>query len=114
MNISPNNVVCFVADFRYLIKNFSRIYKELREIGKYQGDILIITSLLTPTFLIKEIRKKNNVKIFRFRKVRFIVLVRDPRQIYNSRKLASKKNSPAFTGADNLFEFAFQNKICKT
>jgi hypothetical protein len=71
MNISPNNVVCFVADFRYLIKNFSRIYKELREIGKYQGDILIITSLLTPTFLIKEIRKKNNVKIFRFRKVRF-------------------------------------------
>ena len=59
MNDSSKIAVCFVADFKYLFKNFTRIHQELREIGKYEGEILIITNLLTPTFLIKKIRRKN-------------------------------------------------------
>lgn len=64
-------VVAFVADFRYLYKNFPRIFKELREVGKYNGEILIITSFLTPTFLIKEINKSNKVSVLKFKKLKF-------------------------------------------
>ncbi len=67
----PKTAICFVADFRYLYKNFKRINNELRTKGNYKGEILIITSVFAPTFLIKEIRKSKNVKIFRFRKIKF-------------------------------------------
>lgn len=71
MNPSSKEAVCFVADFRYLYKNFTRVYKELREKGKYKGDILIITNLLTPAFLINKVRKKNKVYIYRFKNIKF-------------------------------------------
>ena len=50
MNDSLKIAVCFVADFKYLYKNFERVYSELREIGNYQGEILVITNFLAPTF----------------------------------------------------------------
>jgi len=71
MNDSLKIAVCFVADFRYLYKNFERIYSELREIGNYQGEILVITSFLAPTFLIKKVRNKNKVTVYRFKKIKF-------------------------------------------
>tara|TARA_Y100000389_G_scaffold92538_1_gene89270 strand:- start:24665 stop:25447 length:783 start_codon:yes stop_codon:yes gene_type:complete len=67
----PETAVCFVSDFRYLYKNFKRIYRELRLNGKYQGEILIITHILSPTFFIRQISKKNGVKVLRFRKLKF-------------------------------------------
>lgn len=71
MENSSKTVICFVANFKYLFKNFPRIYEELRNKGNYKGEILIITSLLAPTFLIKEIRNKYGVKIMRFPKIKF-------------------------------------------
>ncbi len=71
MNDSSKIAVCFVADFKYLLKNFTRIYQELREIGKYEGEILIITNLLTPTFLIKKIRRRNKIAIYRYNNIKF-------------------------------------------
>ncbi len=68
---NPKTAVCFVADFRYLYKNFKRINNELRTKGNYKGEILIITSIFAPTFLIKDIRKFKNVKILRFKKIKF-------------------------------------------
>ena len=67
----PRTAVCFVADFKYLYKNFKRINNELRTKGNYKGEVLIITSIFAPTFLIKEIRKYKNVQVIRFRKIKF-------------------------------------------
>jgi hypothetical protein len=64
-------VVCFVANFKYLYKHFPRIYQQLRVNGNYENQILIITTLLSPTFLIKYINKKNKIKILRFKKIKF-------------------------------------------
>ena len=71
MNDTSKTVVCFVADFKYLYKHFSRIYEQLRNKGNYKGEILIITNQLTPTFLIKQIRQRFGVTVIRFRKLNF-------------------------------------------
>ena len=71
MNKFSNTAVCFVADFKYLYKNFSRIYNQLRTNGKYRDDIVIITNFFSPTFLINDIRKKNGVSVLRFKKIKY-------------------------------------------
>ena len=71
MNASTKIAVCFVADFKYLFKNFNRVYRELRGTGNYQGEILVITSFLAPTFLIKKLRRKNKAVVYRFKKIKF-------------------------------------------
>lgn len=70
MKTESKTVICFVGNFKYLYKNFSRIFNELTINGNYKGDILIITSLFAPTILIKETRGKN-VHILRFKKIKF-------------------------------------------
>jgi len=70
MKTKSDTVVSFVGNFKYLYKNFSRIYSELTTNGNYKGDILIITSLFAPTLLIKELRRKN-IHILRFKKIKF-------------------------------------------
>ena len=71
MRDNSNLAICVVADFRYLYKNFSRIYEQLRTNGKYSGDILVITSILCPSFLIKGISQKNRITVIRFKKLKF-------------------------------------------
>lgn len=72
MNASDaQKVVVVVSDFKFLNRNFNNLYYQLRVNGKYQGEVLVITSKLTPTFLIKSIRKKHNVKVARFKKIKF-------------------------------------------
>lgn len=63
--------IAVVSNFKFLRNNFDNLYFQLRTFGKYQGEILIITSKLTPTFFIRSIRKKNNIKILRFKKINF-------------------------------------------
>jgi hypothetical protein len=64
-------IVATVADFKYLRKNVDRFIFELRNEGKFNGNLLIITSVFTPTFLIRSIRKDKNIIVKRFRKIRF-------------------------------------------
>lgn len=64
-------VVCFVANFKYLYKNFPRLYQQLRTNGNYKDEVLVITTLTSPTFLIKYLNKKNNVTTLRFKKIKF-------------------------------------------
>lgn len=72
MNYMPKKTtLCLVANFKYLYKNFPRIYKQIRGNGKYNGEILVITSLTCPTFLIKFLKKSNKVSVLRFRKIKF-------------------------------------------
>ena len=69
-NNQENIAVCFTADFRYLYKNFSRIYSQLLNQGKYSGEVLVITSTFCPTFLIPEIRNSKVVTVLRFPKIK--------------------------------------------
>ncbi len=72
MNASnTKKVIAVVSDFKFLNKNFNNLFYQLRGNGKYSGELLIITSKLTPTFLIRSIRKKHNVKVLRFKKIKF-------------------------------------------
>lgn len=71
MKTDQETSVCFVANFKYIYKHFPRISKELRLIGNFNGEIVLITNLFAPTFLIKETWKKSNVKILRFRNIKF-------------------------------------------
>ena len=44
---------------------------QLRQSGNYSGDILIITNIFSPTFLIKSVRSDSKVKVFRFKRIKF-------------------------------------------
>ena len=64
-------VVAVVSDYKFLNSNFNKLYDQLRGHGNYQGEILVITSRFSPSFLIKSIRKKNKVKVLRFKNIKF-------------------------------------------
>lgn len=70
---SKNNdcVICVVGNFKYLKKYFNNFYNQLITVGKYKGEIILLTTYTAPTFLIKTIRKKNDVKVLRFKKIKF-------------------------------------------
>ena len=63
--------VSVVGDFLYLYKYFARFKKSLLERGKYSGEILILTSILSPTFLLRSIRNDKKVKVIRFKRIKF-------------------------------------------
>lgn len=63
--------IALVADFKFLKIHFKRIFLEIRKIGNYQGPIIVLTTLLCPTFLIKFLNKKNNIVVLRFKKIKF-------------------------------------------
>ena len=44
---------------------------QLRNIGKYKGEILVITSTFCPTFLVKSLKRSNNVTVLKFKKINF-------------------------------------------
>lgn len=71
MEIKKDPVVCFVGDFKYLYKHFPRIYQQLRVNGNYKNEVVVITSLTCPSFLIKYLNRKNNVTLLRFKKIKF-------------------------------------------
>ena len=62
MNSSDTKkVIAVVSNFKFLKNNFNNLFNQLRGHGNYHGEILIITSKFTPCFLIKSIRKKNQI-----------------------------------------------------
>ena len=68
--MAKNLAVCVVGDFPYLYRYFSGFKNMLQEKGGFFGDIVIITSIFTPTFLIRSTYGKN-VSILRFKKIKF-------------------------------------------
>lgn len=63
--------VAVVGNFKFLYKYFPKFLNNLITNGKYSGDLIILTSRFSPTFLISDIRKNKNVKILRFKGIRF-------------------------------------------
>ena len=68
---NKETAVCVVANFKYIYKNIDRFINQLRQSGNYSGDILIITNIFSPTFLIKSVRSDSKVKVFRFKRIKF-------------------------------------------
>ena len=71
MSNSNSTAIALVANFKFLKNNFDRIYTQIREVGMYKGDIILITTYFCPTFFFKSIRNDNQVKVIRFNKIRF-------------------------------------------
>ena len=64
--------VAVVANFKFLYKYFDSFLMGLKNNGKYYGDVVVVTSLFTPTFLIKTFKKKKlKIHVIRFKKIRF-------------------------------------------
>jgi hypothetical protein len=70
-NQNHKKALVIVSNFRFLKKYFNKTFSDIRKIGNYTGEIIVITNPLCPTFLITSLRKKNNIKVIRFRKIRF-------------------------------------------
>ena len=66
-----STVVAVVANYKYLKKYFYNFITQLRINGMYNGDVLVITSFYTPTFLIRSLNKDKNVKVKRFKNINF-------------------------------------------
>ena len=70
MKDQKNLAVCVVVDAKFLFKYFKNFINSLELKGKYKGDIVVITSWFTPTFLLFKTFNKN-IKIYRFRRIKF-------------------------------------------
>ena len=68
--MKKNLAVCVVGNFKYLYKYFSKFKTDIRIKGKYSGEIIILTSIWCPTFLLLSIYSKN-VTVLRFREIKF-------------------------------------------
>ncbi len=62
--------VCVVGDFKFLRKYYKKFINNLRVEGNYKGDVVIITSKLTPVFLFKSSNFKN-IHFLKFNKIKF-------------------------------------------
>tara|TARA_B100001996_G_C18586473_1_gene564386 strand:+ start:304 stop:1092 length:789 start_codon:yes stop_codon:yes gene_type:complete len=71
MNEKNYLAIALVGDLKYLYKYFNKAYNQIRNEGNYPGEIVVITNYLCPTFLIKNIKKSNNVFVLRFKKIKF-------------------------------------------
>ena len=68
---SKNSVaVCVVGNFKYLRKYLNKFINQVRETGKFDGDIIVLTSFFNPTFLLR-LSSKEKVNFIRFKKIKF-------------------------------------------
>lgn len=68
--MKKNLAVCVVGDFKYLYKYFSKFKRDIRLNGNYSGEIVVLTSIWCPTFLLSSIYERN-ITVLRFKKIRF-------------------------------------------
>lgn len=66
-----NTAICIVANFKYLKRHLNNFTYELRTIGKFSGELILITHLFTPTFLFSVLRRDKNLTIIRKKNVKF-------------------------------------------
>ena len=64
---SKNSVaICVVGNFKYLRKYLNKFINQVRETGKFDGDIIVLTSFFNPTFLLR-LSSKEKVNFIRFK-----------------------------------------------
>lgn len=87
--MNADTTVAIVANFKYLKRHANNFFEQLRKNGNFNGEVILITSKITPTFLIKAIRKDSNLRIMRFNKV---LLSKQARQTLNSLNTGNQPN----------------------
>ena len=65
-----DTAVCVVGDFKFLYKYLDLFVNQIRDNGKYTGEILVLTSIFCPTFIIP-IKNKSNLTFIRFKRIKF-------------------------------------------
>ncbi len=72
MSESNKIAVCVVGDTKFLIKHLNSFIKNCRTEGKYNGDVIVITSFFFPAFLYKLFLKHSKkIFFFKFPKIKF-------------------------------------------
>ena len=61
-----SSVVAVVGNYKFLKKHLNKFIKELTINGCYSGEVLVLTSYLTPTFLLNSFKIYENLTIIRF------------------------------------------------
>lgn len=67
--MKTNTSIAVVVNFKYAWRHLHNFIYEIRHIGKYYGDIVIVTGKFTPLFFLKILRNDSKIKIFRFSKI---------------------------------------------
>ena len=62
--------ICVVGDFKFLYKYLDRFVNNIRNEGKYKGEIVVLTSILCPIFLIP-VKNKELITYVRFKRIKF-------------------------------------------
>ena len=60
--------VCVVVDFKFLRRYLNKFILQIRNNGRYQCDIVVLTSKYTPSIFLN-IKNKTNLKFLRFKKI---------------------------------------------
>ncbi len=88
-----SSVVAVVGNYKFLKKYLHKFISELTVNGCYDGEVLVLTSYFTPTFLIDSFKKYQNLTIIRFPNISF------------SQKVKKRYlNLKAINGAPNRFK----------
>lgn len=69
--MSTETTVAIVANFKYLKRYIDNFLNQLRNNGNFNGEVVLITSRITPTFIFKSITKDKKITILRFNKINF-------------------------------------------
>ena len=70
MSREDRTAVCIVGNYKFLKKHLNNFVLQVRNQGKYKGDIIILTSPYTPIFLLK-LKDRSNLKFLKFNKITF-------------------------------------------
>jgi len=108
--MNNSTVVAVVANYKYLRKYFNNFITQLRVNGQYNGEILLVTSYFTPTFLINKINKDNNVKVVRFKNINFSIKTKNVLKNLNTGMQPNRYKTKKFQWNKlNLFDIYLKN-----
>ena len=62
--------ICVVGDFKFLYKYLDRFINNIRNEGKYKGEIVVLTSIFCPFFLLP-VKNKKLLTYIRFKRIKF-------------------------------------------
>ena len=101
--------IAVVGDFKFLRKYFSTFMTCLTDEGNYKGEVLVLTSKITPTFLIRSIHKNSKVKVLRFNNIKFKKYIKKRYlNLYTSGQPNRFKTKPFQWFKLNLFDMKMQ------
>lgn len=102
--MSTDTTVAIVANFKYLKRYANNFFKQLRTNGNFNGEVILITSKITPTFIFKAIRNDKNIRILRFNKIKFSNQTKQTLSNLNTGDQPNRNNTKNFQWAKlNLF-----------